>query len=324
MYHSGEYIINNNKDKIKDILQSHGYKIIDCGNYIQFPALWRNGDDTTSVTCYPESGLIIDWVTSEKFDVKELFARVLKLKSENEINEALKNINIVTNNHRQEEIKQTKVFDKELLLYLQKDHDYLINRGISENTAKLFDGGVASESLKGKMRNRYVFPIFDSKSQIVGFTGRTLNNDKRKWIHFGNKSNWVWPGHISSKNIIKSKCVILVESPICCLKLYDSGIKNVLCLFGTDLSLGILNYLLRANVQKVIISLNNELDSKNGGVGNEASLKIKKRLSKYFDSNNCIIFLPKAKDFGEMDNPSIQSWINELKLLIGDEYFKYD
>ncbi len=323
MFNSGEYISNNNKDKIKDILQSNGYNVKDCGNYIQFPALWRNGDDSTSVTCYPDSGRVIDWVTSEKFDIKELFCRVLNLKSDNEINDAIKNSNIIINNHRETDIKQKKTFDESLLLYIQPDHSYPISRGVSEHTCKLFEGGAVGE-VKGKLKHRYTWPIKNSKGEIIGFSGRTLNDSKIKYQHFGNKTEWIWPAFLNNKIIAKCRSVILVESNMDILYLWDKGIKNVICLFGSDLSLPILNYLLRRNVDKIIISTNNELDSPNGGVGNEAAIKIKKKLSKYFDAHNCIIKLPFKKDFCDMSTEEINKWKEELILQIGDKYFNYD
>ena len=323
MFSSGEYKVNNNKEKIKDILQSNGYIVTDCGNYIQFPALWRNGDDKTSVTCYTDTGKVIDWVTAEHFDVKELFARVLNLKSEVDINNAIEKNNI-SFNHVVQKIEQKKKFDKELLLHLAPDYSYPVSRGISEETCKLFRSGYVG-NVKGKQKHRFMFPIFNSKDEIVGFTGRSLdNNDKIKWKHTGSKSDWVWPAYLNSKQIGTSKCCILVESPMCVLKLFDNNIKNVLCLFGTELHLGILNYLLRRNVDKIIISTNNELDSKNGGVGNEAAIKIKNKLSRYFDSKNVIIKLPPIKDFADCTNEQVINWREELKLSIGDKYLKYE
>lgn len=320
MYNSGEYLPNNNKDRIKDILQSNGYNVTDCGNYIQFPALWRNGDDTTSVTCYPDTGKVIDWVTSEHFDIRELFCRVLNLKSDIEINNAIKENNIVIN--KEVQIKQKKIFDESLLSYLQPDHSYPISRGVSELTCRLFEGGTVGE-VKGKLKNRYTWPVKNSRGEIIGFTGRSLNEDKIKYKHFGNKTEWIWPAFLNNKIIAECRSVILVESNMDILYLWDRGIKNVICLFGSDLSLPILNYLLRRNVEKIIISTNNELDSPNGGVGNEAAIKIKKKLSKYFDSHNCIIKLPPEKDFCDCSTEQIQKFKEELELSVGKKYFMY-
>lgn len=321
MINSGEYIPNKNKETVINLLQSNGYKVTDCGNYIQFPCLWRSGDDPTSGVGYINDDLYIDFVTGEKFDSKELFKKVLGLKNEEELCEIYSK-NIV-NIPQQEQIKQKKTFDKDLLLNLQSDYSYPKSRGILEETCKLFKTGMVGK-IKGKQSERYVIPIFDSKDNIVGFTGRTLINDKIKYKHSGKTTDWVWPAYLNSKLIIQTKCCILVESPFCVLKLWQCGIKNVLCLFGTELHLGILNFLLKCNVDKIIVATNNELNSPNGGVGNEAAIKIKKKISKYWDSRCCIIKLPFEKDFADMSDENINKWKEELKILVGESYLKYD
>jgi hypothetical protein len=277
---------------VKQILESLGYPVKVCSGYYQTRALYRFGSDVTSLAVYPEKNIIIDFVTGEKFSVESLVARTLKI-NDKEATEWLKNRNIVLpKTDYQTEIKQPEIYSSELLMKIEPNHEYVIKRGISENVAKLFEGGVVRS---GKLKDRYVWPIFNSKKQIVGFTGRDLTNlKKNKYMHFGQKTNWCWPCFLNAKDLRDE--VILVESPMDVMSLFECGIKNVVCLFGIDVNIGLLNFLIKMNPNKIIIATNNDIKH---NVGQEAAIKLEKKLSKYFDSWNVEIRLPKQKDINE-------------------------
>ena len=146
-------------------------------------------------------------------------------------------------------------------LKLKKDHSYWINRGVSQETLNLFLGGVADN---GKMKNRYVFPIFNAKNNIIGFSGRDITNlSKIKWKHIGEKTEFVYPLFVNSEIIQQQKEIILVESIGDMLSLWQAGVKNTLVTFGTSLSLAILNYSLKLDPKKIYISLNNDSNKNN-------------------------------------------------------------
>ena len=94
------------------------------------------------------------------------------------------------------------------------------------------------------------------------------------------------------------------------LNLWQSGIKNVLVTFGTSLSLPILNHMLKLDIKKIYISLNN--DSNKNMAGNIGADKIYARLKRYFDQRQLKIALPIKKDFGEMTNEEILQWKKAL------------
>jgi Toprim-like/DNA primase catalytic core, N-terminal domain len=195
-------------------------------------------------------------------------------------------------------LKMSKLFDKTLLNNILPIHDYAKNRGISEETCRLFKCGLVG-NVKGRLNNRYVFPVFNKKGDVLGFVGRSLDNqNKYKYICCGDKNTFVYPAFVNFKDIQDKKEVIICESPFDALSLYECGIKHVLCLFGVEMNLKTLNFLLRVN-PKIVISLNN--DSLNGGsAGNEASNKLYRRLCKYFDARQLEIKLPpKHKDWNE-------------------------
>lgn len=316
-----------NKETIKSILSSFNYEVKDAGSYLQTQAKWRNGNDVQSVTVYPSDNVCKDWVVGETFNINELLLRVMGAKTQEELDKIVGDRNIVISEpDNSPKIKQAKVFDKSLLSYIDKtDNSYLIGRGISEETCRLFECGKVGE-VRGKLKNRFCWPIWDTqKKELQGFSGRSLQKDcdKFKYIIFGDKKNFVYPSHLNDDIIGKTKCVLLTEGVPDIMRLFDIGLKNCLSLFGTELSYGILNYLLRKNVEKIVIVTNNELDSKNGGAGNISAKKIKSRLIRYFDQKSVIEHLPPKKDIMDCNREELQKWTDELQMKVGYEYFNY-
>ena len=162
----------------------------------------------------------------------------------------------------------------------------------------------------GKMKDRYVFPIFNSKNKIVGFSGRDLmnyeNSHRPKWKHIGSKSTWVYPAFLNADILLKNKKIIIVESIGDLLALWDAGIKYVIVSFGLDASSRLLNFLLKIDPNEVILSFNN--DEANNSAGNKAADKTFNKLKKYFDPKQIKIILPDKKDFGEMNKKEIINW----------------
>jgi len=211
---------------------------------------------------------------------------------------------------------QTTIFDKSLLIKLLRDDSYWVNRGISSHTLQPFQGGVASS---GKMFNRYVFPIFNCKDEIVGFAGRDISRvsleGRPKWKLIGDKKEWGFPLKVNAKDIKSSKEVIIVESIGDMLALRENGINNCIVSFGLNLSSKIIYSLIGYNPNKITIAFND--DSFKNAAGNLAAESVERRLLNYFDRNQIQIKLPfGAKDFGEMhlkDSQLITNWYNSIQ-----------
>lgn len=306
----------NVSGSIIPILESLGYKLKKHGHYYTSNAVYRNGDDTNSLVYYPHNNYFIDFVTNEKGSGEKLLSLTLNIPISG-VSYWLKKqgYNDVQFNHQTEtepKIKMTKIFDIDILKELLPVHNYWLNKEISIDTLKLFYGGLAT---KGKLAGRYVLPIFNDKAEnIIGFIGRdTYNNveNRSKYKIIGDKTQFKWPLFLNKQNIIAKKEVILVESTHCVLKMWESGIDNVLCLFGTEISIALLNELIILDPNKIIISLNNEPDNKN--IGNNASEKLYHKLCKYFDKKQVNIYLPYKKDFGEQTIEENTIWYNKMK-----------
>jgi hypothetical protein len=296
---------------VYQILTDLGYKLKDCGKEYRARPLYRDSDNDTVLKIYKDTGHWFDFKENISGDFSSLVGMTLKLEDPSKAKEWLKDKNFTF--HQPKEVskpllKSTKKFDLDLLSNLENNHSYWNKRGINNETLSQFKGGVGKA---GKMKNRYVFPIFDIKNNIIGFSGRDITNlSKIKWKHLGEKNDFVYPLFLNSQDIETQKEVILVESIGDMLSLYQAGIKNTLVTFGTSLSLGILNYLLKIDVKKIYISLNN--DSNKNNAGNIGAEKTHSRLKRYFDDKQLKIALPTKKDFGEMNKEEILQWKNNL------------
>ena len=133
------------------------------------------------------------------------------------------------------------IFDPKLLLY----YNFYKKRAISETTQQKFQVGLAGV---GKMYRRMVFPIYNEHTQLIGFSGRKVDDDNNypKWKHIGKRNNWVYPALNKKTEVDEEiklkKEVILVESIGDALALYEQGIKNVLVIFGLSVNNNIINY----------------------------------------------------------------------------------
>ena len=294
---------------MQNILESLGFRLTDDGvRFWRTAAIYRSGDNSTALRISKKNGSFIDFVQNTAGPFYKLIQLSLGLQKPKEAKEWLSNKKFVPKIAEQEapKIVMPEFFDVKMLDRLIKNHEYWTKRGIKNEIVEQFRGGIATE---GRMTNRYVFPIFDIHERIAGFTGRDLTGKSpMKYKHIGEKTKWVWPMQLNRDILVESKQVIIVESPACVLKLFQNNIKNVLCLWGTQLSDSLLCALVGVFPKQIIIATNNEASQ----IGNNAAIKIQKRLERFFDKNKIFIFLPYSKDFAEMNDEDIQKWRADL------------
>lgn len=296
---------------VYQILTDLGYKLKDYGKEYRTRPLYRESDNDTVLKIYKDTGHWFDFKENISGDFSSLISMTLKIEDPNKAKEWLKDKNFGFPSAKEITkplIKSTKKFDINLLSNLQEDQSYWNKRGILDQTLIEFKGGVGKA---GKMKNRYVFPIFDINNNIIGFSGRDITNmSKIKWKHLGEKNDFLYPLFLNSGIIESKKELILVESIGDMLNLWQVGIKNVLVTFGTSLSLSILNYCLKTDMKKIYISLNNDANKNNAG--NIGAEKTYARLKRYFDDHQLKVALPTKKDFGEMSKEEILQWKTSL------------
>jgi 5S rRNA maturation endonuclease (ribonuclease M5) len=277
--------------EIVDILLDLGYNPVRDNNGWRMSRVYAEGDNPTALWI-SNDGFCCDFVADEKFNFEELVRRTLNLPDTKTTQEWLKTNEFIKpcKSLQPPKIKMKKVFSADSLNKLIADHSYWINRGISQQTLEVFKGGV---SLSGGSKDRYVFPVWDSKKDLIGFAARDTTNTKAaKWKLFGEKTLFVWPALVNYNIIKETKRVILVESIGDALALWECGIKNVIVTFGTALSNKIVNFIIHVDPKEIIISTNNDEQFRGNAAGNEAALKMHEKLCKYMERRKVKILLP--------------------------------
>lgn len=144
------------------------------------------------------------------------------------------------------------------------------------------------------MHNRIVFPVYDSEEKyFVGSTGRTVVGDEKKWINQKgfNKSNYLYGYGKAFEHIRRADAIILVEGQGDTIRLYESGIKNVVGMFGSALSDSQEFLIQRTGVSNIILVPDND------DAGEKCKVDIYSRFKNLF--NVKIVKYP-HKDVGEM------------------------
>ena len=305
----------NDCESVRQILNDIGYTLVDHGREYRTRPLYRDSGNDNVLRIWKNSGQWVDFKESKSGSLEELVRLTLKLKNIVEAKSWIssKGVNYDTQEIEKPRITTTQVqyFDRSLLLKLIKDDSYWINRGISISSLRPFQGGLATT---GKMYNRYTFPVFDNKDNIIGFSGRDVSGltlDARpKWKHIGDKKEWVYPLKVNIDDIKKCRTIILVESIGDMLALRENGINNCIVTFGLNLSAKIIYSLIALNPKKIVVAFNN--DSHSNGAGNEAAEVVKNKLLNYFDFSQISVNLPVGgKDFGDLnllDKSKIFEW----------------
>jgi DNA primase len=173
-------------------------------------------------------------------------------------------------------------------------------RGISASTLKHFNAFYTNQV--EKLQDRIVFPIQDVTNRIKVFVGRhTLSNVNPRYINYPSGVQLpLFPSYLEEP----SRSIVLVEGVFDMLNLYDKGIKNAVCCFGT-------NTLQNTAKQKL-------LPFKAQGVtniyilfdGDEAGEKAARQLKPTLEEDDFIVEimkLPDGVDPGELDQFHVTS-----------------
>lgn len=182
---------------------------------------------------------------------------------------------------------------------------YFISRGYREETLRFF--GVQDSTEKtGPFKHRAIIPI-SFHNETVGYIARSTKE-------------WLQPKYLFSSGIKKSDylynydnalqtannkcCMFLVEGQGDVWRLWECGVKNVVGLFGKEISDAQRKILLETEVTTLIILTDNDQ------VGRESKIKIKRDLGRLFR-----LIFPKmhTKDLGNMSIENVQT--NILKSL---------
>ncbi len=296
---------------IKDILTDIGFSLKDYGKEYRAKPIYRDSDNNTVLSIKKDTGRWIDFKDGTSGNFEDLIKLSLNLNTEDVKKYLEKRTDFsIPVNTAKPQVTSCRVFSEFFLDKIKKDNSYWNNRGVSDETLNVFKGGVCES---GKMKGRYVFPIYNLNNKLVGVSGRDVfksSTNRPKWKHIGNKAEWQYPVFLNQDEIKIKKEIILVESIGDMLALWDSGVYNSMVIFGLSMGAAVFNLLLRLDPSRIILSLNN--DSSNEFAGNNAANKIKEKLKNHFDEKQLKVSLPTRKDFGEMTKEEISLWYKNL------------
>lgn len=301
---------------IKESLETIGYRLSDCGNCWRSNAVYRSGDNPTALMIYKDTGVWYDFVENiGPFPLEKLIRLTIGDDNIDKLGTFLDSIKINGNSQpKTEYIEMDKIYPHSSLESLFPNYTFYNKRNISDDTLKLYKSGLSGD---GKMYRRYTFPIYNDYGQIIGFSGRKIDEDSQapKWKHVGRKTKWVYPLYTNKEFLeacYSSDDIYIVESIGDSLALTENGIKNHLVSFGLKLSSSVVSTLLALNPKRIFISFNNDLDS-DVNRGLESSIKNFLDLLSYFDKKKLYIKPPSLNDFGDMQlsNLSFQNWVND-------------
>ncbi|MDR7870162.1 MAG: DNA primase [Tissierellaceae bacterium] len=91
-----------------------------------------------------------------------------------------------------------------------------------------------------KFRDRIIFPIIDTRSRVIGFGGRVMNDSLPKYLNskdsmIFNKGNYLYGLNLVNKFSDKKK-ILLVEGYMDVISLFSSGINYAVASLGTALT----------------------------------------------------------------------------------------
>ena len=299
---------------IKEIMINLGFgNITELAKEYRAQPIYRDSDNNTVLSVKKDTGYFVDYARGISGPLEKLVQLCLKCSQEDAKKWLESEQGFVVQQRHVFELpeKTYKTLSQNAFDEIIEDHSYWVQRGIKENVIKIFQGGVFE---KGRMKNRYTFPIFDDTKKLIGVSGRYIypikeNSKIPKWKHIGEKSKWQYPTYFNEKIIKEKSSAIIVESIGDMLSLWNGGIKNVLVSFGLEISFSLVNVLIKHDVDSIILAFNNDKNL----AGNKACEKAYKKLLKFFDRNQLQINLPTKNDFGDMTPTEIKKWVKKIK-----------
>ena len=173
-----------------------------------------------------------------------------------------------------------KIFD--IGLALDKEHSLhklLLSKNYNINA--LLELGLINRNgtyLNDVFNDRIIFPIHDLDGNPIGFTGRIYkNNDQAKYINSNEsikkkKGQILFNYHRAISEIKKKREVIIVEGNMDAIRMYASGIKNVVALMGTSLTKEQVTIIKNMRA-KVILMLDNDEAGETATINNGTILE---------------------------------------------------
>lgn len=260
----------------------------------------------------------------------------------------LESVPLTQEDHHKDRLKEILSLSKEFYHYLLTSHevgqtarDYITKRGVTNDTIRLFglgvapdawdsllhylvgkkgfnqddvvDAGLAIRSEKGhyydRFRHRLMFPLTDKRGQVVGFSGRLLDNSAKeaKYINspetqLYHKSELLFGYSQLSTAIRQSEEVVVCEGEFDVISSFQAHVNNVVAIKGSALSLTQIQ-LLSHSVRRICLAL----DADSAGIeATKRAIQLVKESD--VDVNLRVIPVTGGKDPDEIARSSPAKW----------------
>ncbi len=213
---------------------------------------------------------------------------------------------------------------KEFVLGFAPDKDdlilnYLKKKNFTEN--EINNSGCFSKSQYGRtynrFKNRLIFPLFNHRGDICGFSGRVLpgaDKNQAKYINspeteIYHKSDLVYGLNLSKDAVRESRACLVSEGEFDMISPYQAGIKNIVAVKGTAFTENQLR-LLHRFCDSLILALDSDF------AGNTAALR-SIELADSLDFDIKVLDLsPRFKDPDEAVNKDLEFFKTRLQKVL--------
>ena len=343
------------------------------GGYVQLKKAGRNlrglcpfhGEKTPSFMVSPEKGIAYCFGCNQGGDIFK-FTQLIENVNFNEAVKILAQKANVTlprqlpqiNNKRLRciEINRWAVkFYEEQLEKNEKQKDYFLKRGLTQDSVKKFRLGYAPDSFdqlknyllkKGfdqkelidaavvnqrsiadqntydRFRNRFIFPIFDHQDNPVGFSGRIIGEGEPKYLNSPetlayNKSLILYGLNWAKESIKEEDLAIFMEGYTDVISAHQHGTKNTIATCGTAITPQQLKLIQRYS-KNIAFAFDQD------AAGMDATFRAIE-LAQMADLNIQIIQIPEGKDPDECIQNNPKEWEKAVKnpINVMDFYFAY-
>lgn len=224
----------------------------------------------------------------------------------------------------------------------QAAREYLSGRGITKSSIKTFKLGYSANSWDGlsryltgkkqyrpeeleqaglmiqgerghydRFRHRIMFPLFDYRGRIVGFSGRVFDTDNQeaKYVNspetlIYHKSGVLYGLEITKDAIKKANKAVVVEGELDLISSYQAGVINVVAIKGSALTDGQLD-LLKRFCRHLVLALDSD-------AAGDAAARRGIELAEAKGLNVRVIRLAYGKDPDECAQHSSRLWKNSV------------
>lgn len=155
-----------------------------------------------------------------------------------------------------------------LLLSKKYDEKMLTSIGLCGKSKELFD----------IFRNRIMFPIHNSNGEPIGFSGRIYNGEAdSKYVntretYIFKKGETLFNYHRAVIEAKKMKYIVICEGQMDAIRIYSSGVKNVVATMGTALTKEHVYLIKKLNV-RVVLNMDSDKAGINAALTNGEILK---------------------------------------------------